>query len=109
MITNSRSQRLALDPRTSLLDVLREHLHLAGTKKGCNQGACGRHLAFPRPCDGPFPKERWASCSSRIADNDADYVTPLDMLAELREDNKQLAAHMRTVQRAWRHSQCKSA
>src|SRR5438477_11768397 len=31
----------------------------------------------------------------RIADNDADYVTPLEMLAELREDNKQLAANMR--------------
>jgi starvation-inducible DNA-binding protein len=31
----------------------------------------------------------------RISDNDADYVTPLDMLAELREDNKQLAANMR--------------
>jgi starvation-inducible DNA-binding protein len=31
----------------------------------------------------------------RVLDNDADYVTPLDMLAELRDDNKQLAAHMR--------------
>ncbi len=31
----------------------------------------------------------------RISDNDADYVSPLDMLAELREDNKRLAAHMR--------------
>ena len=29
------------DPRVSLLDLLREHLHLSGTKKGCNQGACG--------------------------------------------------------------------
>jgi xanthine dehydrogenase YagT iron-sulfur-binding subunit len=29
------------DPRTSLLDLLREHLHLSGTKKGCDQGACG--------------------------------------------------------------------
>jgi xanthine dehydrogenase YagT iron-sulfur-binding subunit len=29
------------DPRVSLLDLLREHLHLHGTKKGCNQGACG--------------------------------------------------------------------
>ncbi len=29
------------DPRVSLLDLLREHLHLTGTKKGCNQGACG--------------------------------------------------------------------
>jgi starvation-inducible DNA-binding protein len=33
----------------------------------------------------------------RLLDNDADYVTPLDMLAELREDNKQLAAHMRVT------------
>jgi len=31
----------------------------------------------------------------RVLDNDADYVTPFDMLAELRDDNKQLAAHMR--------------
>jgi len=31
----------------------------------------------------------------RVLDNDADYVTPLDMLAELRDDNQQLAAHMR--------------
>jgi len=31
----------------------------------------------------------------RLLDNDADYVTPRDMLAELREDNKQLASHMR--------------
>ncbi len=29
------------DPRVSLLDLLREHLHLHGAKKGCNQGACG--------------------------------------------------------------------
>jgi starvation-inducible DNA-binding protein len=33
----------------------------------------------------------------RVSDNDADFVTPLDMLAELREDNKQFAAHMRTT------------
>src|ERR1700758_5137855 len=33
----------------------------------------------------------------RVSDNDADYVTPLDMLAELREDNKQLTAHMRAA------------
>src|SRR6202171_6158717 len=31
----------------------------------------------------------------RVLDNDADFVTPMDMLAELRDDNKQLAAHMR--------------
>ncbi len=33
----------------------------------------------------------------RVLDNDADYVTPLDMLAELRDDNKQLTTHMRTL------------
>jgi len=33
----------------------------------------------------------------RVLDNDADYVTPLDMLAELRDDNKQLCASMRTL------------
>jgi xanthine dehydrogenase YagT iron-sulfur-binding subunit len=30
-----------LEPRVSLLDALREHLHLTGTKKGCDQGTCG--------------------------------------------------------------------
>jgi xanthine dehydrogenase YagT iron-sulfur-binding subunit len=38
---NGTSRRLELDPRVSLLDALREHLGLTGTKKGCNQGACG--------------------------------------------------------------------
>ena len=33
----------------------------------------------------------------RVLDNDADYVTPTDMLAELRDDNKQLTVHMRTL------------
>jgi xanthine dehydrogenase YagT iron-sulfur-binding subunit len=34
-------RRLDLDPRTSLLDALREHAHLTGTKKGCDHGQCG--------------------------------------------------------------------
>jgi xanthine dehydrogenase YagT iron-sulfur-binding subunit len=38
---NGQVHRLELDPRTSLLDALREHLQMTGTKKGCNQGACG--------------------------------------------------------------------
>jgi xanthine dehydrogenase YagT iron-sulfur-binding subunit len=41
MTINGRSQRAVVDPRTSLLDLMREHLDLTGTKKGCNQGACG--------------------------------------------------------------------
>ena len=38
---NGTTELLELDPRVSLLDALREHLGLTGTKKGCNQGACG--------------------------------------------------------------------
>ena len=38
---NRTSTRLALDPRTTLLDALREHLRLTGAKKGCDHGQCG--------------------------------------------------------------------
>ena len=38
---NGQPHELELDPRTSLLDALREHLHLTGTKKGCDHGQCG--------------------------------------------------------------------
>jgi len=38
---NGQKHRLALDARTSLLDALREHLGLTGTKKGCDHGQCG--------------------------------------------------------------------
>lgn len=38
---NGTAHTLRVEPRVSLLDALREHLDLTGTKKGCNQGACG--------------------------------------------------------------------
>jgi len=41
MTVNGQAVTLPDDPRVSLLDFLREHLNLSGTKKGCNQGACG--------------------------------------------------------------------
>jgi xanthine dehydrogenase YagT iron-sulfur-binding subunit len=38
---NGESHSLDLDPRTTLLDALRDHLDLTGSKKGCDQGQCG--------------------------------------------------------------------
>jgi xanthine dehydrogenase YagT iron-sulfur-binding subunit len=38
---NGQARNLSLDTRTTLLDALREHLHLTGTKKGCDHGQCG--------------------------------------------------------------------
>jgi xanthine dehydrogenase YagT iron-sulfur-binding subunit len=41
LMVNGTSHALSLDPRSTLLDTLREHLDLTGTKKGCDQGQCG--------------------------------------------------------------------
>ena len=41
LVVNGRPYRLALDPRTTLLDALRETMSLTGSKKGCDQGQCG--------------------------------------------------------------------
>ena len=38
---NGKTYDLRIDPRTTLLDCLREHLHLTGSKKGCDHGQCG--------------------------------------------------------------------
>jgi xanthine dehydrogenase YagT iron-sulfur-binding subunit len=41
LTVNGAGHSFRLDPRTTLLDLLREHLDLTGTKKGCDQGQCG--------------------------------------------------------------------
>ena len=71
---NDRQVELPSDPRTSLLDLLREHLHLTGTKKGCNQGACGA-------CTVLVDGERIISCLALAAQYDGRAVTTIEGLA----------------------------
>jgi xanthine dehydrogenase YagT iron-sulfur-binding subunit len=71
---NGREVELAPDPRTSLLDLLREHLHLSGTKKGCNQGACGA-------CTVLVDGERILSCLALAVQYEGRLVTTVEGLA----------------------------
>ena len=61
------------DPRVSLLDLLREGLHLTGTKKGCNQGACGACTVL---ADG----ERIISCLALAVQYDGREITTIEGL-----------------------------
>jgi xanthine dehydrogenase YagT iron-sulfur-binding subunit len=63
------------DPRVSLLDFLREGLHLSGTKKGCNQGACGA-------CTVLVDGERILSCLALAVQYDGRHVTTIEGLAQ---------------------------
>ncbi len=62
------------DPRVSLLDLLRETLHLTGTKKGCNQGACGA-------CTVLVDGERILSCLALAVQYEGCHVTTIEGLA----------------------------
>jgi xanthine dehydrogenase YagT iron-sulfur-binding subunit len=75
LIVNGQSHRLELDSRTSLLDVLREHLGLTGTKKGCNQGACGA-------CTVLLDGRRINSCLSLAVMHDGATITTIEGLAD---------------------------
>jgi xanthine dehydrogenase YagT iron-sulfur-binding subunit len=61
------------DPRVSLLDFLREHLHLHGTKKGCNQGACGA-------CTVLVNGERILSCLALAVQYEGREITTIEGL-----------------------------
>ncbi len=71
---NGRDIEAAFDPRVSLLDLLREHLHLTGTKKGCNQGACGA-------CTVLVDGERINSCLALAVQYQGRAITTVEGLA----------------------------
>ncbi len=70
---NGQPQRLTLDTRTTLLDALREHLHLTGTKKGCDHGQCGA-------CTVMVDGVRINSCLSLAVMHDGDQITTIEGL-----------------------------
>ncbi len=66
---------LSLDPRVTLLDLLRERLHLMGTKKGCDHGQCGA-------CTVLANGERILSCLSLAVSHDGDKIVTIEGLAQ---------------------------
>jgi xanthine dehydrogenase YagT iron-sulfur-binding subunit len=74
LLVNGTTHELALDPRSSLLDVLRERLALAGAKKGCDHGQCGA-------CTVHIDGRRVASCLTMAVQAADREVTTIEGIA----------------------------
>ena len=74
LTVNGTRHALMLDPRTTLLDLLREHLDLTGTKKGCDQGQCGA-------CTVLVDGRRANSCLTLAVMYDGAQITTIEGLA----------------------------
>jgi xanthine dehydrogenase YagT iron-sulfur-binding subunit len=72
---NGKAVSLEIDPRTSLLDCLREHAALTGTKKGCDHGQCGA-------CTVHVNGRRINSCLTLAAMHEGDEITTIEGLGE---------------------------
>ncbi|MGY3529116.1 xanthine dehydrogenase YagT iron-sulfur-binding subunit [Bradyrhizobium sp. USDA 4452] len=70
---NGETHQLELDTRTTLLDALREHLHLTGTKKGCDHGQCGA-------CTVIVDGRRINSCLTLAVMHQGDEITTIEGL-----------------------------
>jgi xanthine dehydrogenase YagT iron-sulfur-binding subunit len=71
---NGKEHSLQIDPRTTLLDALREHLQLTGSKKGCDHGQCGA-------CTVLVNGRRMNSCLSLAVVHEGDEITTIEGLA----------------------------
>lgn len=72
---NGVKHKLSVEPRTTLLDLLREQLHLTGTKKGCDYGQCGA-------CTVHVDGQRVNSCLSFAVMHDGKKITTIEGLAD---------------------------
>ncbi|MFC7738661.1 aldehyde dehydrogenase iron-sulfur subunit PaoA [Roseomonas sp. GCM10028921] len=72
---NGQARDLVVDTRTTLLDVLREHLHLTGTKKGCDHGQCGA-------CTVMVDGRRINSCLTLAVMHEGDEITTIEGLGQ---------------------------
>ncbi len=70
---NGETHELSVDVRTTLLDALRQHLHLNGTKKGCDHGQCGA-------CTVLVNGKRINSCLTLAVMHDGDEITTIEGL-----------------------------
>jgi xanthine dehydrogenase YagT iron-sulfur-binding subunit len=72
---NGKKYDLRIDPRTTLLDCLREHLHLTGSKKGCDHGQCGA-------CTVHINGRRVNSCLCFAAMHEGDEITTIEGIGQ---------------------------
>jgi xanthine dehydrogenase YagT iron-sulfur-binding subunit len=72
---NGKKYDLRIDPRTTLLDCLREHLHLTGSKKGCDHGQCGA-------CTVHISGRRVNSCLCFAAMHQGDEITTIEGIGQ---------------------------
>lgn len=75
MQVNGQTQQTSIDPRVTLLDALRDHLNLTGTKKGCDQGQCGA-------CTVLVNEQRVLSCLTLAVQTQGKAVTTIEGLEQ---------------------------
>ena len=89
LTVNGKKHDLRIDPRTTLLDCLREHLHLTGSKKGCDHGQCGA-------CTVHINGRRVNSCLCFAAMQEGNEITTIEGIGQPENMHAMQAAFVAT-------------